>query len=1312
MRESAAHRPNRRRFVLRIGLVSMVVAVASLALGLGMSAAAPSSVPSNVPYSLNAPLPSTASSPSVDAAAPYTPAVLSLIAQLEPSNPPTQAQLANASALLHDGPNSTCHNVGPVSAPTGTTPSITPICWTDAQGVLNTSGNNARGSTGPTTLMALGATFDRQLGNAWGQAFGTEAREFMVTGTFGPQTDLDRLPNWGRNLTTTGEDPFLSNQMVATQINGIQGAGSMSEMKHFVVYNGQNQNLNTDIQDQGLHELYLTPYEGGFVDGRAAATMCSYQQWRDTSTNLPGPVPALTQPSPFGSSPISTWPLNESHFSCEQPLSLDYVLRGMWGSKALVGSDYPATHSTSGMVQGEDQEMPTPAGYFSANDALSTTSGGGFGGPPSAFDATGSTCADASGNYEPCTAAGAVHVAGIPNNFQGSGGSGCPNTFGCTLVTSVVDHNLPVSLFNQSLARILYQEQRFGMLGCNDSPPAASCKNPGGVGSDRTGTALLPTGSTGQLGTTTGDAAIVERMAEEGATLLKNNGNVLPITRSDLSGGILVTGSSANHTIADPTAEASTGFIGRDAINPLQQLKAFSGNSGAFKFVAANDPDGITVPTSALSTTADASGLGGLNLSVDGAAATKDTTAIDHEAVSGNQLAPGHTYTWSGYIYVPAADTYTFAIQQSPTLPTTLNCPQTGQFNTPPSNPTLTLCGPFTAANASQTNTLPDAVTFSLDGIQLNLNATTADVYPGGRAASVPSNPTTAGSVDQGLISRTCATGTAALEPGTSNCTATQSALTPGFHSIKLTVDNATNCVSTPPAAAAGTNPAVAAVPAPCTPASFRFAYSRANGDITDAAAAAVGKKLALVFVNDGVGATSSTPNPALPGTTMSAPTQLSTASTNLINAVAAANPNTVVVLNTANPVLTPWLPNVRGVLESWFAGQEGGTAMARVLLGLANPSGHTALTWPANATDTIWGYNETKPLYVGDALGQHPERLNGDGGCGVVTGSSATCPAATQTTETEGIFTGYRFFDREGITPQFPFGFGLSYTTFAFSNLKLRSTSDGGADVSFRVRNTGHTAGADAVQVYVGPPSHQPSGIQFAVRSLAQFAHVYLDAGQSEKLTLHVPARQLSYWSQQAQKWILDAGGRQVLVGDADALSHLPLRSTLGGGQHGWSHQATICADEQINATLIRGDLTVPNGAWCDLVDVTVRGDLELDHTAGARILGVTVYGDLKAKNATGTADPLSAGSNVICNTTVHGNLEVQNSHGGVGWNIGGCGANTIDGNLDFHGNRGHGNTVSNNHVKRNLSCAADEGIRQTANQVRGSVIGQCKPT
>ena len=133
------------------------------------------------------------------------------------------------------------------------------------------------------------------------------------------------------------------------------------------------------------------------------------------------------------------------------------------------------------------------------------------------------------------------------------------------------------------------------------------------------------------------------------------------------------------------------------------------------------------------------------------------------------------------------------------------------------------------------------------------------------------------------------------------------------------------------------------------------------------------------------------------------------------MQAVAAANPNTVVVLNTTNPVLIPWMRNVKSVLEMWYSGEEGGTSTARLLLGLANPSGHTDITWPANATDTIWGYNETKPLYTGDTTGPHLERLNG--------GPNGT------TDETEGIYNGYRFFDKEGITPLFPFGWGLSYT-------------------------------------------------------------------------------------------------------------------------------------------------------------------------------------------------------------------------------------------------------------------------------------------
>ncbi|HEY5398116.1 MAG TPA: hypothetical protein VIL16_22265 [Trebonia sp.] len=146
--------------------------------------------PSDVPYTLPVQLPSTASSPTVAADAPYTPAVLNLIAQLEPSSTPTEAELANASILFHGGTNTTCNNVGPTAAPTGTTPSIMPPCWTDAQGVNTFSGPNAEATTGPTTLMNLASSFDTQLANVWGETEGTEARELMVTGLFGPQTDI------------------------------------------------------------------------------------------------------------------------------------------------------------------------------------------------------------------------------------------------------------------------------------------------------------------------------------------------------------------------------------------------------------------------------------------------------------------------------------------------------------------------------------------------------------------------------------------------------------------------------------------------------------------------------------------------------------------------------------------------------------------------------------------------------------------------------------------------------------------------------------------------------------------------------------------------------------------------------------------------------------------------------------------------------------------------------------------------------------------------------------------------------------------
>jgi beta-glucosidase len=1201
--------------LLSIAIASVLATVAAV------SVAQAPPAPSNVPYALPVQLPTTVQSPSVAASAPYTPAVLSLLAQLEPSNPPTFDQLVNADNFLHDwaipttAPGSTCHRW--IVPPAGTTPSIMPMCWDNAQGILVQGGPNVNLTTGPMTLNGLGATFDRTLGNAWGQAEGLEGRQLMVTGLFGPQVDLNRMPNWGRNLTTTGADPYLSAQLSAAQIHGIQGRNLMSQMKHFAAYNGQDQNVNSQLQDQALHELYLPPYEGGFVNAQAAAIMCSYQLWQDTYPVLAKTLSSLSNTfplSPYASGPdAQTWLLDESHFSCEQPLILTYALRDLWGSKALVSSDAPATHSTSGILQGQDHEQPTTNGYFTATNLAVS-------GAPSTSDPTGSTCADASGNPVSCRSTGAIHVAGFP-------GPGCP-VYGCTLVQAVANGTIPLSVFNRALATMLYQEERFGMLGCNQTPVASSCTNPGGIGGVTTGLVPLPTGpSTGaspttDVGTKNGDAAVVELESEEGGVLLKNDSATLPITAADLQGGVLITGPGADFLIADPTSEAALGFPDRNSINPLLQLKAFSGNAGAFTYVPALDPVGQPVPSSALSTS-NGSVNGVLNRTTGPGSPTTDAS-LDFTAVSTQgQLAPG-SYAWTGYVYVPTTDTYSFDFQFSSALANT-------------------------------------AVTFSFNGAAATL-ANPPAIY-----SSVASTPTNAGYTEGGLTNRRF------TPPGT---------LTGGtFYPVTITFNNTTSGA-----------------------ASFRFAYSRTAGDTLDAATAAAGKKLAIVFLNDS-GATTTVPNPY--GSTppsLSAVASLAANQVQLLQAVAAANPNTVVVLNTTNPVLMPWIGNVKSVLEMWFAGQEGGTSTARLLLGLANPSGHLPITFPANATDTIWAYNQTTPLYtaqsggLGDTVGPHFERLNGNGGC-----SGTGCPAESTTIESEGIYTDYRFFDKQGITPLFPFGWGLSYTTFGYSNLNVANASDGGLDVSFSVSNTGNVAGMTVPQVYLGAPSIVPFGTQFAVRQLSQFARVALNPGQTTSVSLHVGLRQMQYWSPKTQQWLLATGSRTVYVGDADSTSRLPLQSTINVSQP----SNLVCSDEQLSATLVAGTITVPSGHWCDLIDVSVTGDLQVAGS-GVRIAGSTIGGNLVATSVSNAADPLSSQQNVVCNTIVKGNLTINSSNAASPWSIGLCGGNVISGNLAFNSNAGSSNQITGNTVGQALTCTGNAAVTASGNNA-GSFSGQC---
>jgi len=318
---------------------------------------------------------------------------------------------------------------------------------------------------------------------------------------------------------------------------------------------------------------------------------------------------------------------------------------------------------------------------------------------------------------------------------------------------------------------------------------------------------------------------------------------------------------------------------------------------------------------------------------------------------------------------------------------------------------------------------------------------------------------------------------------------------------------------------------------------------------------------------------------------------------------------------------------------------------------------------------------------------------------------ASCSIPA-DGTNESEGIFTGYRYFDKLGITPQFPFGVGLSYTSFDFSGLKVKQTDDGGADVTFRVENTGSVAGADAAQVYVGPPADASSltGVQFAARSLAQFARVELAAGERAKVTLHVPARQLSYWSDATQQWVLDPEVRTVSVGDADAPASLPLTARLKKIQ-----LDVTCSNQQLNATTIFGNLVVGNGDWCDLVRVTVNGDVRLNGAAGVRIAGSTINGDVDARNTAGAADAMSSGANVICNTQIKHDLQIQNSAPASPWHIGQCGPMTVGHDLRFHQNGGSGNTISNTTAGHDLTCDKNHDVAGANDSAAHKQAKQC---
>jgi beta-glucosidase len=273
------------------------------------------------------------------------------------------------------------------------------------------------------------------------------------------------------------------------------------------------------------------------------------------------------------------------------------------------------------------------------------------------------------------------------------------------------------------------------------------------------------------------------------------------------------------------------------------------------------------------------------------------------------------------------------------------------------------------------------------------------------------------------------------------------------------------------------------------------------GSDPAVAAKAAASADVAMVMVGNKDREGHDRPNLSLPGD-----------QNQLVEAVAAANPRTVVILKTGGPVLMPWLSKVSAVLEMWYPGEEDGNAVAALLFGKANPSGKLPMTFPKTEDET--------PAHT---QRQYP-------------GVSGTVVYS------EGLDVGYRWYDARHLAPLFPFGYGLSYTTFRFSHIQVpgQIEPDQQVVVALDITNTGSRSGADVVQVYVADP---PSAGE-PPRQLRGFQKVNLQPHQTRQITIKIAQRAFSIWDTSAKYWKIVPGQYEILAGDSSR--DLPLHITV----------------------------------------------------------------------------------------------------------------------------------------------------------------------
>jgi beta-glucosidase len=759
---------------------------------------------------------------------------------------------------------------------------------------------------GPTTAFAggvtLAATWDRDFARKLGEALGKDARARSVNFLLGPGVNIARSPINGRNFEYLSEDPFLNGDMVVPFIQGVQSQGVIATVKHYALNNQEynRHNVDSEADERTMREIYLPAFEAAVTKGHVDAVMNSY--------NL----------------------INGVHATQNEFLNLK-VLKGEWGFKGILMSDWDATYDAVGAANnGLDLEMPGPR-FMNAKN----------------------------------------------------------------LLAAVKDGTVKEATIDDKLMRLFCTVLRYGFLDRPQFDPADSTYS-------------------------VADRAVALQGARESITLLKNEGQTLPLDLAKVK-TIAIIGPNAW-----PAVTGGGGSSEAQAFEPVSILTGIANLAG---------PDVHVLYTRGLPEMNDVfwntHWAGKVKVATY---PSKDFTGTP-ETADAQGIANWKDEWWGPEDKTPRSIRYTAAFKAEKT-------------------------GKYLVLAAISGN---DSYKVTIDG-----KALTSPPHAEGQA--------------------------------------------PQFWTLDLTAGQQVNVV-------ADYLPGFVGV---------RFGLGMTyEPDLISAEAKEFAAKADVVIVAVGF-------NHGTEGEGADRTFELPWGQDSLIETVAAANPRTIVTLTGGGGMDTRrWLDKVPALLHTFYPGQEGGTAVAEVLFGKHNPEGKLPVSF-----DRSWDENPSAKYYYpipGADTTLHVTETDGRKVDYVI----------PHVKYEDGLMVGYRYWTTTGKHPLFPFGYGLSYTTFSFSKLQAPATAASGSTVpvSFDVTNTGTVAGAEVAQLYVSDPSAKATRPE---RELKGFEKVRLAPGETKHITLNLDARAFSYWDNAAHKWTIDPGKFVVRVGDSSENTPLHADITL----------------------------------------------------------------------------------------------------------------------------------------------------------------------